>query len=169
VESGDSSGVSLLPVDEGAVRLPESDLTEVELRYLPRISGVTGRPLVGDTWNDARVIGGSRLAAALGDVWQKLRLVEIIAAMPSATRDDAENYSFDIITTGGTRILWGAPPGQESTTGEAAFDQKRKRLMDYQAQFGQLESINGPEVIDVRSDLVIKPRTARNKDKTKVK
>jgi cell division septal protein FtsQ len=35
VESGDSSGVSFLPVDEHAVRLPEGDLTDAERRYLP--------------------------------------------------------------------------------------------------------------------------------------
>jgi hypothetical protein len=169
VESGDSSGVSLLPVDRNAIRLPEGDLTEVERRYLPRISGVTGRPLVGDSWNDPRVIGGAKLAAALSDVWQQLRLVEIIAAIPSANSHNSQSYSFDIITSGGTRVVWGAAPGQESTSGESAFDQKRKRLMDYAAQYGQLESINGPEEIDVRSDLVIKPRTARNKAKNSVK
>jgi hypothetical protein len=169
VESGDSSGISFLPVDEHAVRLPEGDLTDTELRYLPRISGVTGRPLVGDTWNDARVVGGAKLAAALGDVWQKLRLVEIIAALHSAASNDSQTYTYDIITTGGTRVVWGAAPGQESTSGESAFDQKRKRLMDYAGQHGQLESINGPEEIDVRSDIVIKPRQARKTKATKTK
>jgi len=169
VESGDSSGISFLPVDENAVRLPEGDLTDAELRYLPRISGVTGRPLVGDTWNDARVAGGAKLAAALGDVWQKLRLVEIIAAIHSAANNDSQAYSYDIITTGGTRVVWGVAPGQESTSGESAFDQKRKRLMDYAAQHGQLESINGPEEIDIRSEIVVKPRQARKTKATKTK
>jgi hypothetical protein len=169
VESGDSNGISLLPVDRNAIRLPEADLTEVELRYLPRIAGVTGRPLIGDAWNDPRVVGGAKLAASLGDVWQQLRLVEIIAAIPSAN-SHSQSYSFDIITSGGTRVVWGSAPGQESASGESPFDQKRKRLMDYAAQYGQLESnINGPEEIDVRSDLVIKPRTARNKKSTSVK
>ena len=68
-----------LPIDEHAVRLPEGDLSEAERRYLPRISGITGRPLVGDRWDDPRVVGGAKLAAQLADVWQKLRLVEIIA------------------------------------------------------------------------------------------
>jgi hypothetical protein len=169
VESGDSSGVSLLPVDRNAIRLPEADHTEVELRYLPRNAGVTGRPLIGDAWNDPRVVGGTKLAAALSDVWQRLRLVEIIAALPSIHGDSSQAYSFNIITSGGTRVVWGAAPGHESTSGESPFDQKRKRLMDYAAQYGQLESINGPEEIDVRSDLIIKPRTARNRNKTNVK
>jgi len=169
VESRDSNGISFLPVDEHAVRLPEGDLTDAELRYLPRISGVTGRPLVGDSWNDARVVGGAKLAAALGDVWQRLRLVEIIAALHSAASNDSQSFTYDIITQGGTRVVWGAAPGQEPTAGESAFDQKRKLLMDYAAQHGQLESINGPKEIDVRSNLVVKPREARKTKATKTK
>jgi hypothetical protein len=169
VESGDASGVSFLPVDEHAVRLPEGDLTDAERRYLPRITGVTGRPLVGDTWNDPRVAGGAKLAAALSDVWQKLRLVEIISALSAAANNDSHTYTYDIITSGGTRVVWGAAPGEESSTGESEFDLKRKRLMDYAAQYGQLESINGPEEIDVRREIVIKPRTARKKSTSKTK
>ena len=136
---------------------------------MPRITGIMGRPLVGDTWNDPRVVGGAKLAAALSDVWRQLRLVEIISALRSATNNDSQTYTYNIITSGGTRIVWGAAPGQENTSGESEFDEKRKRIMDYAAQHGQLESIDGPEEIDVRSDIVIKPRTARQKAATKRK
>jgi hypothetical protein len=169
VESGDVGGVTFLLIDEHAVRLPEADLSEIERRYLPRISGVTGRPLVGDVWNDPRVVGGAKLAASLADVWQQLRLVEILAAIRPSAADQQEVYDFEIITSGGTRIVWGVAPGQESSSGESAFDQKRKRLLDYTAQHGQLESIDGPAAIDVRSDLVITPRTARRKPGAKTK
>jgi hypothetical protein len=168
VESAESSGIAFLPIDEHAIRLPEGDLTVVELRYLPRISGVTGRPLVGDVWNDPRVVGGAKLAAALGDVWQKLRLVEIIATLHDAG-ENSPICTFDIITTGGMKVVWGAAPGQESSARESAFDQKRKRLLDYAAQHGKFESIDGPEKIDIRNDLVITPRTARKKSATKTK
>jgi hypothetical protein len=167
VESGDPGGVNFLPIDEHAVRLPEADLTETERRYLPRISGVTGRPLVGEVWNDPRVIGGVRLAASLADVWQRLRLVEIMAALSSSPHDEAQMCNFEIVTSGGTRIVWGAAPGGEKPAGEAAFDQKRKRLLEYAAQHGQLESIDGPAAIDLRNDLVITPRTARRKESVK--
>jgi hypothetical protein len=163
VESSDSNGVMFLPIDEHAVRLPEGDLTETERRYLPRVAGITGRPLVGDVWNDPRVIGGAALAAQLADVWQQLRLVEILANAVSSARDEKPLYSFEIVTTGGTRIIWGATPGQEPTTGESPFSQKRQRLLDYAAQHGKLESIDGPAVLDVRSELVVTPRTARKK------
>jgi hypothetical protein len=161
VESRDSSGVTFLPIDERGVRLPESDLTDVERRYLPRISGVAGRPLVGDVWNDARVRSGAKLIAALESDWQELKLVEIMAAL--RPQSSAASYIFEIITTGGTRIIWGAAPGEESSAGEPPFDRKRQRLREYAAQHGKLESIDGPASIDVRSDLVVTPRTARQK------
>jgi hypothetical protein len=169
VESRDADGVTYLPIDERAVRLPEGDLTPAECRYLPRISGVTGRPRVGDAWNDPRVVGGAKLAAALTDVWQKLRLVEIIAVLQSGPHDDTQVYAYEIITTGGSRVVWGAAPGQESSAGESAFDQKRQRLLDYAAQHGKLESIDGPAAIDVRGDLVVTPRTAKKKKATATK
>jgi len=164
VESGDATGVMFLPVDEHGIRLPEGDLTETERRYLPRVSGVQGRPLVGDRWDDPRVLGGVKLAAQLSDVWQQLRLVEILANVPSSSRDDKSFYTFELVTTGGTRIIWGATPGQESSIGESPFEQKRKRLIDYASQHGKLETLDGPAVLDVRGDLVVTPRTAR-KDK----
>ena len=162
VESRDQTGVLFLPIDEHAIRLPEGDLTETERRYLPRVSGITGRPRVGDVWDDPRVLGGARLAVQLEDVWQKLRLVEILARMPTAVRADRPSCTFEIVTFGGTRIIWGATPGQESTSGDSPFPLKRQRLLDYANQHGNLESIDGPEVLDVRSDLVVTPRTARN-------
>lgn len=162
VESSDANGVTFLPIDEHAVRLPETDLSEAERRYLPRISGVTGRPLVGDTWDDPRVVGGAKLAAALADVWQQLRLVEITSTMQPPTGEQ-QVCTFEIITSGGTRIVWGAAPGQESSAGDSPFDLKRQRLLDYAAQHGKLESIDGPAALDVRGDLVVTPRTARRK------
>lgn len=163
VESSDENGVMYLPIDEHAVRLPEGDLTEAERRYLPRISNITGRPLVGDHWNDARVLGGAKLAVLLGDVWEKLRLVEIIATQESTSSAMKSVYRYELVTTGGTRIVWGMTPGDETPGTESPFDQKRQRLLEYASQHGKLESIDGPAVLDVRSELVVTPRTARHK------
>jgi hypothetical protein len=166
VESIEPNGVTFLPIDAHAIRLPDADLTDTERRYLPRISGVTGRPLVGDAWEDPRVVGGARLAAALADVWQQLRLVEITSPPQPQVRNDARIYTFEIITSGGTRIVWGATTGQEQAVGESPFDAKRRRLLDFASQHGKLESIDGPAIVDVRSDLVVTPRTARRKPAT---
>jgi hypothetical protein len=161
VESSDASGITLLPVDEYAVRLPDGDFSEVERRYLPRISGVTGRPLVGDTWVDVRVVGGAQLAAALADVWQRLRLVEILANVEPILSDGETACTFEIVTSGGTRIVWGAAPGKEDSADESSVEEKRQRLLEYAAQHEHLDSIRGPAELDIRNELVIKPRTAR--------
>jgi cell division septal protein FtsQ len=163
VESSDSNGVAFLPVNEQAIRLPEADLTDAERRHLPRISGVTGRPLVGDHWNDPRVNGGAKLAAALADVWQQLQLVEIVAIVESQSASDRPQYSFEIVTTGGTRIAWGSAPGMEADAGESPCVLKRAQLLRFCAQQGGLDSVDGPARLDVRRELVVTPRTARNK------
>jgi hypothetical protein len=167
IESSEGDSVALLPIDEQAIRLPEGDLSEVERRYLPRISGITGRPLVGDLWNDPRVVGGAKIAAALADVWEQLRLVEIKAVSSSEPANVATaNFAFEIVTSGGTRILWGAPPGAEAAAGESPFDTKRARLLEYATQHGRLDTIDGPATLDVRSDVVATPRTVRRDEQS---
>jgi hypothetical protein len=162
VESSDSDGIAFIPIDDQAIRLPETDFTDAERRHMPRISGVTGRPLVGDRWNDPRVVGGAKLAAALADVWQHLQLVEILGVVDATSKSDKPRCTFEIVTAGGTRILWGVEPGMEALTGESPCDQKRSHLLQFTAQHGGLESIDGPAKLDVRRELVVTPRTARN-------
>jgi hypothetical protein len=162
VESTDSEGVAFLPIDEQAFRLPEEDLSDTERRHLPRISGVASRPLVGDKWDDPRVIGAAQLAAVLADIWRQLHLVEILPVKDPGSSEEQPRYIFELVTTGGTRILWGAPPGQNSPEGEAPLAEKRQRLLEYARQYGQLESIDGPAKLDVRTKLVVTPRTARS-------
>jgi hypothetical protein len=161
VEASDGNEVAILPIDATGVRLPEADFSDFERRYLPRISSISGRPQVGERWSDARVLNAAELAAKLGDVWGQLRLVEIIPSSHAQVRGDAQFYTFDIISSGGTRIMWGAAPGREQEAAESPFDIKRERLLKYAADKGQLDSIDGPASIDVRSDLVVSPRTAR--------
>jgi hypothetical protein len=129
---------------------------------LPRITGITGRPLVGDRWDDPRVAGGAKIAALLAKDWQKLRLVEIMATLQSSPREEKPIYRYEIVTTGGTRIVWGLMPGEESSSGESPCSEKRQRLLDYAAQHGKLETIDGPAMLDIRKELVVTPRTARH-------
>lgn len=161
VEAVDQATVSYLPVDAHGVRLPETDFSDYERRSLPRISGVTGVPSVGDRWADERVTNAADLAAKLADVWTQLRLVEIVPSLHAQVRGDASYFAFEIMTSGGTRIVWGAAPGREQDAAESPFEAKRKRLLEYAASHGQLDSIDGPASVDVRSDLVVLPRTAR--------
>jgi hypothetical protein len=108
-------------------------------------------------------VGGAKLAAALANDWERLRLVEILCAANPSSDERERVYTFEMVTSGGTRIVWGVAPGQETSAGESPLDQKRKRLLEYAAQHGRLESIEGPAKLDVRSELVVTPRTARAK------
>jgi hypothetical protein len=161
VESVDGQTVSYLPIDATGVRLPDADFSDFERRSLPRISGVAGRPSIGESWADERVTSAATLAARLADIWNQLRLVEIVPSMHAQVRGEESYYAFEIVTSGGTRIVWGAAPGREQDAAESPFDAKRKRLLDYAAGPGQLDSIDGPAAVDVRSELVVVPRTAR--------
>jgi len=82
--------------------------------------------------------------------------------MPKMARDERLPCTFEIVTTGGTHIIWGATPGQELPGTDSPFTQKRQRLLDYASQHGKLDSIEGHEILDVRNELVITPRTAKN-------
>ncbi len=166
VETVDQATVSYLPVDAQGVRLPENDFSDYERRSLPRISGVSGLPSVGDRWADERVTNAADLAAKLADVWGQLRLVEIVPSLHAQVRGDATFFAFEIMTSGGTRIVWGAAPGREAEAAESPFEAKRKRLLEYAATHGQLDSIDGPASVDVRSQLVVLPRTARRPHET---
>jgi hypothetical protein len=163
IETVDQQGVSLLPVDQTGVRLPESDLSEAERCYLPRISGALERPMIGQPWSDPRVMSGVRLATGLASAWQSLRLFEIVPLAPAERTDLGGGTSFAILTRGGTRIFWGAAPGEEPS-GESPFDTKLERLRNYVAQHNDLHTIDGPATLDVRSDLHIQPRTAKQKE-----
>ena len=50
VETNDGQSVSLTPIDVHGIRLPDADFTDVESRYLPRISGVISRRCAISGW-----------------------------------------------------------------------------------------------------------------------
>jgi hypothetical protein len=62
--------------------------------------------------------------------------------------------------------MWGVAPGVEASAGELPSDQKVAHLVQFVRQRGSLDSIDGPATIDVRRELIVTPRTARNKAKT---
>lgn len=160
IETVGQHRAELLAVDQTGMRLPEKDMSEAERRYLPRITRVQERPQVGERWTDPRVEPAVRLAVGLAGVWRSLRLFEI--EPQSASVDGSLPIAFSILTSGGTRIVWGSAPGDEPP-GESAFATKLKLLQSYAAENGNLGTIYGPEQLDVRSDLRIQPRAARKK------
>ena len=136
----------LLPVDANGVLLPFDDFSPVEASRYPRLVGIDTVPVgpPGESWGDARVIGGAEIADALSDVWKPWRLWQIIAS-PSGIESES---SYTLLTRGGTRIRWGLAPGSK-VPGELPVSDKLARLQQYVRQYGTLEGRGGPQELDV--------------------
>ncbi|MCC6492236.1 MAG: hypothetical protein IT424_04365 [Pirellulales bacterium] len=150
----------LLPVDVTGVHLPAEDVPLIRRQYLPRIMNIAGRPPVGRRWEDGRVAGGVELAAALGESWESLHLVEIIPSARPEVRGDRQYFVYEIVTRGGTRIIWGAAP-RDQAPGEAAFAVKLQRLQKCVRQYGPLDTVKAPQSVNVRGELQVLPRMVK--------
>jgi len=160
VELVNQNVVQLIPIDRHGVHLPESDVPNIRKRYLPRIGNIVERPPVGQPWADPRVLGAVELAVQLEPVWKSLHLVDILPSARAEIRNQRRYFLFDLITRTGTRIVWGAAPGT-APPGEDKFAVKLDRLNICNQQYGPLDSLHGPAVVDVRKALAITPRTAK--------
>lgn len=161
VEVASPEGTDRFLVDTEATRLPDGDLTEIERSYLPLITSAQGRPMVGEPWTDLRVIGAVRLAAALRQVWEQYRLHEIIPSPHPEVQRSQRYFVYDIRSSGGTIVRWGAAPDLGPSE-ESSFKDKLDRLAGYIRQYGPLDSIDGPKLIDVRSQLYVEKWTLQH-------
>lgn len=162
VEMSSPQGVMLIPVDQHAVHLPTGDVPEVYKRYLPRIQNIIERPPVGQRWDDLRMTGATDLAYRLADCWEQLSLVDILPSSRPEIMDEHRYFVYDLMTRGGTRIVWGAAPAQ-SPPGEDNFDAKLARLRTCVAEMGPFDTVRSPAVVDVRNQLSVTPRTVKKK------
>jgi cell division septal protein FtsQ len=155
----------LLAVDTEGVLLPSGspDFSPIETPRYPRLVGVDTVPVgpVGTRWGDARVVEGAEIANALGTVWQRLSLDRIV---PSTLVElgYGNEYTYELVTKGGTRILWGRAPSAE-IPGEATAAEKIAQLVEYHKAHGTLEGRDGPQQLDLRKSGPSQnpPRTAR--------
>jgi hypothetical protein len=157
VEMASEAGMLLVPLDHEAVVLPPADVPEIRKRYLPRIQNLVDRPAIGQKWENPRVQGAVDLAVRLTDVWEDLHLVDIMPSTRPEILDEHRFFVYDLITRGGTRVVWGAAPSM-SPPGEAEFAAKLERLRRYVTEHGPLNGVESPEIVDVRNQLTVKPR-----------
>ncbi|MFH1924564.1 MAG: hypothetical protein ABIP48_32325 [Planctomycetota bacterium] len=149
------------PVDAEGVLLPTSDFSPIEAGRYPRLAGVETDPigLEGTPWGDIRVHESAEIAAALGPAWQQLKLDYIIPAT-LVELGHGNEYTYELVTKGGSRILWGRAPSAEIPEEARAVD-KVTRLVKYQEENGTLEGRDGPQRLDVRT-----PGSVRNTSRT---
>jgi hypothetical protein len=86
--------------------------------------------------------------------------VEISPSARPEIQGDRRYFVYDLVTRGGTRIVWGAPP-RERVPGEDDFAAKLGRLKQCIAQYATLDWTEWPALVDVRRGLAVTPRTAK--------
>ncbi len=154
-----------LPVDAEAVLLPSVDFSPRDLDRYPRLTGARTAPLgaAGTAWGDPLVADAARIAELLDEPWQELHLAElrpfqVPVGVPHST--DLHD-TFELLTAGQTRIIWGHAPGG-TALGEPSAKEKLARLRAIVAERGSLDGPPGGVEIDLRSGTASadEPRTA---------
>lgn len=144
------------PVDVHGVLLPPVDFSLNDTDRLPRIQGVNSVPsgIAGMVWQDVVVRSAARLAAILAPdqdmnrYWRRFGLRAIVAPPVDPATVSPRELTFELVTDGGSRIIWGKPPGADDL--EPTAEQKIGRLEQYLSRFGDFDSPDGPYRIDIR-------------------
>lgn len=146
VELGDG----FYAVDDAAVLLPPRDFPASDIEAYPKISGMNTTPLsgVGSTWGDARVLGASRIAVALTPWWRDWHLDSIVVPKRHSAKQTYDDLEFIITTQGGSRIIWGRPPGNDHPL-EIADEEKIKRLKKFLALSQKGETLAEPWEVNI--------------------
>ncbi len=166
--------IPYFPISEDGVLLPQNDLSPKDLGLLPRIdirqfqqAASSSPPQVGQRWTEPRVAGAIDIISHLGSRWQSFALLDIRPSVVPEIRGNQRYYVYEIRSNSGTRIVWGAAPGN-APTDEHSFETKLDRLENYIAQSGKLDSIeSSPALIDVRRELRTQPRLVKKEDDSK--
>ncbi len=144
------AGERLWLVDRRGILLPSKGAPRAELDRYPQLVGIEPPRFAseGEPWGSARVAGGAALAGKLFDVWEAWHLARIIP-FPVVAPDGRELVHYSLFTIGGTRIVWGLPPGVDSPGAPSAAE-KLARLKAYRARHGTFDGPAGPLDLDVR-------------------
>ncbi len=141
----------LRAVDVRGVWLPGNDFDPQQAaRRYPRLVGVNSEPLggLGFPWGDERVVGAAEIADAFGEAWGELKL-DRIAAGSRVRWESQTEYTYELFTRSGTRILWGRSPRTQAKL-EVPAEEKIARLRQYAMTHGSLDGVGGSQNIDVR-------------------
>jgi hypothetical protein len=117
----------------------------------------------GVAWGDIVVVGGARLADRIAPghdltrYWDRYQLEAIEAPRRGKTDADLADLTYELMTRGGSRIVWGRPPGGDEL--EPPPSQKLARLDEYLSRYGNFEAPHGPYRIDIRHFEVIEVGT----------
>ncbi|MFN7145641.1 MAG: cell division protein FtsQ/DivIB [Myxococcota bacterium] len=139
------------PIDAEGVLLPPEDFTPAEVKRYPLVTGVRSLPAgpPGTPWGDNTVLGAAKVAATVAPHWTEFDLTAIHAPTPIVAQPTLDELTFELHTRGGSRVVWGRPPGT-GHPGELTADQKLGRLKRYVTDFGPFAAPGPPFEIDIR-------------------
>ena len=163
----------LYPVDAEGTLLPPADFSLTEARKFPAILNAQSLPRgpAGTKWGDLAVAAAAELADILqsggadGDTyWSRFRLAAIRLPVRTTAEISLDDLTLELITSGGSRIVWGRPP-DSTHPGELTAEQKIGRLEKYDSDFGGFDSAHGPYEIDIRhwQEISRRPLTMHNR------
>lgn len=146
----------LFPVDADGILLPAADFEIDDIERLPHIQNIQSLPSgnVGEPWGGIIVEAAAKIAAALTPdqniekYWNRFELVAVVAPQETLTTATIDDLTFELATKGGSRIIWGKPPGADDL--EPTVEQKIGRMEQYLSRFGKFDEPNGPYRIDIR-------------------
>ncbi|QDT65571.1 cell division protein FtsQ/DivIB [Calycomorphotria hydatis] len=139
------------PVDATGCLLPPTDFTASTAKEFPRVTNIRSMPQgpAGSQWDDPVVQGAARIAAGIGPQWNSLQLESIAAPTRRNVEEQLSDLQFELMTSGGSQILWGRAPGT-GVAGELTVEQKTGRLAKYLREFGGFDKPSGPYELDIR-------------------
>lgn len=151
----------LFPIDADATLLPSADFAPAEIAKYPLIENVSAPPdsPEGSTWKNAAVFGAARLAKELKPHWESFGFQSILVPTNSDRKRAWEELTLQLSTRGGSRVIWGRPPGAKHP-GELPADKKVERIKFYLSHHGPFDSAtHGPFEYDITrwTDISRKP------------
>ncbi|MEZ6056844.1 MAG: hypothetical protein R3C01_09065 [Planctomycetaceae bacterium] len=158
------AGTGTYAVDVDGVLLPPGDFSPEETVQFPLAVNARSLPqgAAGRAWGDPAIVGAAQLASILAPEqdlsrhWTPLHLRAIHIPTPTTATRDLKSIDYELLTTGGSRILWGRVPGADDL--EPPASTKLQKLEFYLSQYGQYEQPNGVCQIDVRPFDVVSSR-----------
>ena len=141
----------LIPIDVHGVILPTADFSPSDANRFPLLQTAESKPKIrpGNVWNDPGILAAARLAHLLLGRWKTLKLEAISIPRTANPATEPNDIILELIGQGGSRIVWGRPPGNDHP-GELEATEKVGRLEKYLVDFGDYHLPHGPYEIDIR-------------------
>lgn len=166
VRIAEGNRTGMFPIDRDGTLLPSADFAPATIVKYPVIENITTPPAdsEGAVWKDAAVFAAARLAVELKPHWESFGFQSIVLPARADRKLAWDDLSLQLRTRGGSRVIWGRPPGAKHP-GELPADKKIERIKFYLRHHGPFDSAtHGPFEYDITrwTDISRKPIASRD-------